>query len=119
MAKYIESAIQRELIKWINLEHPSIEVIFRKNEGKKSLLTAKLDKLMGLTAGIPDLQLLLAQNNFTYILELELKKIVGSLNPNQIIWHNSFIPSDNRKLATAYGLVHAQSIITEWLESIV
>ena len=71
--KNVEAAIQRELIKWLHIEHPTIEIIYRKNEGKKSIITAVLDKLMGLASGVPDLQLLQNKRGWTYILELELK----------------------------------------------
>lgn len=114
----VEMAIQRELIKWLHINYADVEVIFRKNEGLKSLLTAILDELSGLVAGVPDLQLLTTRNNFTYILELELKKKKGALSPSQKDWHSEFISTSNRKLATGYGLIQAQEIIKAWVASL-
>lgn len=116
--KNIEMAIQRELIKWLHLTYPQVEIIYRKNEGKKSIITAILDKLAGLAAGVPDLQLLMNYDGWTYILELELKKLKGSLNDNQEEWWDKFIPTKNRKGAIAYGYIQAQEAVRNWVSGI-
>ena len=116
--KHIESAIQRELVKWLANDYPDIEVIFRKNEGKKSKQSAILDKLMGLKAGVPDLQLIVDITALSYFLELELKTLKGRLNDNQKEWHANFKPTRNRQSAVAYGLLQAQDIVRNWLKTI-
>lgn len=113
-----EMVIQRELIKWLQITHPEIEYIFRKNEGFKDIITAQLDKLAGLSAGVPDLQLLIIHANITYILELELKKKKGILSMNQKAWHGKFVATSNRSLVTAYGFIDAKEKITNWLQSL-
>jgi len=109
----IESAIQRQLVIWLHKQ--GLEVVGYKAEGSKSGLTGKLDKLSGVTAGFPDLMIFKQVRSITHTLHLELKTKNGKLNKNQIKWHSEFIPSGNRKLATAYGLTQAQEIITNWL----
>lgn len=112
----LEAAIQRQLIIWSHQQ--GLEVVHCKNEGKKSAVSAKLDKLSGCVAGFPDLIIFKQIRSITHILHLELKTKDGTLNKNQIKWHESFVPSGNRKLATAYGLIQAQEIITNWLANI-
>lgn len=112
----IEAAIQRELIRW--LHSLGLEVVWIRNEGEKGAITAGLDSMSGLIPGFPDLIIFKQIRSITHLLHLELKKQKGALSPSQKKWHGEFIPSDNRKLATAYGLIHAQSIVTNWLESI-
>lgn len=112
----IESAIQRQLVIWLHKQ--GLEVVGYKSEGNKSGLTGRLDKLSGVTAGYPDLTIFKQIRSITHLLHLELKTKEGKLNKNQIKWHSEFIPSGNRKLATAYGLLEAQEIITNWLQSL-
>jgi hypothetical protein len=112
----LESAIQRQLVIWLHQQ--GLEVVGYKSEGYKSGMTAKLDKLSAVTAGFPDLMIFKQIRSITHILHLELKTKDGSLNKNQVKWHAEFKPSGNRKLATAYGLIQAQEIITNWLNEI-
>ena len=116
--KNTEIIIQRELIKWIKQEYPTIEVIWQKNEGKKFQLTAILDKKSGLISGFPDLTLYKPHKGFTYILHLELKTKIGTLNPNQKLWWSRFLSTKNRKGAIAYGLEEAKTAILNWLRDI-
>lgn len=113
----LESAIQRQLIIWLHQQ--GLEVVHCKNEGKKSAVSAKLDKLSGCVAGFPDLMIFKQIRSITHILHLELKTKDGSLNKSQVKWHAEFKASGNRKLATAYGFIQAQEIIKNWLDSIV
>ena len=114
--KNAEMSIQREVIKLCKLLN--IEVIWQKNEGKKSKLTATLDKKSGLVSGFPDLTLYKPHKGFTYILHLELKTKTGALNPNQKLWWSRFISTKNRKGAIAYGLEEAKTAISKWLSDI-
>lgn len=112
----IESAIQRQLVIWLHQQ--GLEVVWIKNEGKKSAITAALDKKSALISGFPDLIIFKQVRSITHILHLELKTLKGTLNSNQKKWHASFVPSGNRKLATAYGLIQAQEITKAWLGSV-
>lgn len=112
----IEAAIQRELVKWLRIQ--GLEAVWIRNEGKKSLLSAKLDKLSGCVAGFPDLIIFKQVRTITHILHLELKQEKGKLSESQKKWHAAFIPSGNRKLATGYGLLHCQQIVKDWVDSI-
>jgi hypothetical protein len=117
--KHVESAIQRELVTWLTNNYPDIEVIYRKNEGLKSAAEGKLDKLMGLQAGVPDLQLLLYKDDWVHILELELKKVKGSaLRQSQKDWFANFKPAKNREAIVAKGLIDAQKKITNWRKKV-
>lgn len=116
--KYTESAIQRQLIIWLAQQYPATRVNYNKNEGKKTALEGRLDKLMGLRKARPDLDLQLDVGNLTYILELELKKTDGALSKDQKIYHLNFFPTRNKSLSVAYGLIHAQEIITNWVKNV-
>jgi len=112
----IESAIQREIVKYLRTNYPEIEIRYNKNENKKNKLEAIIDKKMGqAVAGTPDLTLFLNQRHLTHILELELKTLAGKLNPNQVKWHDNFTPTTNRKAAVAYGYDDAKRIIDAWV----
>lgn len=118
MARYIEYSIQRELIKWVKQEY-NIEIIWVKNEGKKTKQSAVLDKASGLEAGFPDLMLFKPVRSVTHILHLELKKIKGVMSPTQKEWHTEFKETRNRKAVIAYGFLEAQEKIREWYEQAV
>ena len=100
------------------LHQQGLEVVWIRNEGQKSAISAALDKKSGLISGFPDLIIFKQVRSITHLLHLELKTKSGKLNPNQIKWHGTFTPSGNRKLATAYGLIQAQEIVTDWLKNI-
>ena len=115
----VEAAIQRELVKWLRNNYPQIEIRYNKNENKKNKIEAIIDKKMGqAVAGTPDLTLFNDWIEITYILELELKKLNGTLQPSQIEWHSKFKPTKNRQAAIAYGLIEAQRIVTEWIKNV-
>lgn len=117
--KSIEASIQRELVKWLKQTYPAIEIKYNKNENKRDKLQAILDKKMGQSiAGTPDLTLTTDFNEWTYILELELKKLKGTLNPAQIAWHLNFKPTKNRVAKIAYGYIEALEAIESWLSSL-
>ncbi len=117
--RHAESAIQRELIKWLDKYYPFIEYKYNKNEGQKAAATAAIDKMMGLKAGWSDLDLYHTKKGTAYVLHLELKTTTGSLNPAQAKWFDSLPPAHNRKAIVAYGLIDAQTKIENWLASLV
>lgn len=117
--KRIEDAIQTELVKWLDNNYPQIEYYYNKAEGIKTKATAMKDKRMGLKAGRVDMTNYLDARELTYILELELKKIDGDLQPSQKEWHKKFKPTKNRTAAIAYGLIEAQKIIEEWVKKVI
>jgi hypothetical protein len=118
--KKVESAIQRELIKWLREEYPFIEPRYNKLENKKNVLEAVDDKRMGFAvAGTPDLTLFIHKEDYTYILELELKTKKGSLNKNQDDWWAEFRPNQNRQGEIAYGFNEAKIKIKNWVDSII
>ena len=117
--KRIEDAIQRELVKWLRNGFAYIEIRYNKNENKRDKIQAVLDKKMGqAVAGTPDLTLFLDCLDETNILELELKRLNGTLQLSQVEWHKNFKPTKNRKAAVAYGLIEAQRIVTEWINEV-
>ena len=117
--KRIEDAIQRELIKWLKNNYPEVEARYNKIENKANKIQAAIDKKMGAAvAGTPDLTLFTDVADWTYILELELKILDGTLRDSQKKWHKEFKPTKNRQAAIAYGLIEAQKTITNWLNAI-
>lgn len=118
MVNKIEGALQKELVKWIRLTYPFIDIRYNKGEGRKTKGEAIQDKKMGLAkAGTPDLTLFIHNDDYTYILELELKaekrrkeKNEG-LNDNQVKWWRDFTENKNRKGRIAYNLKEAQEYI--------
>lgn len=114
----IEIAGQRELLKYIKLTYPQLEVVWVRNEGDKALISAVLDEMSGLVAGFPDLIIFATIGEWTHLLHLELKKIKGTLSGSQKDWHADFIPTTNRTLATAYGYLHAREIVDAWVARI-
>jgi hypothetical protein len=116
--KNIEDAIQIQLILWLEREHSQVEYYYNKNEGKKNIITAMMDKRKGQIAGRPDLDLWLNHNNCSYTLHLELKTKDGSLNPAQKLWHSKFISTKNRITKVAYGFIEAQEVVRNWLSSV-
>ena len=114
-----EQAIQRQLVLWLRLQYPTMEIRYNKNENKRDVVQAINDKRMGQAiAGTPDLTLFCNKRGWTYILELELKTKVGTLNPNQKLWHANFFSTQNRKAAISYGFDEAQVAVANWLSSI-
>ena len=109
-----ESAIQKELVRWLKLQHPDIEILYVKNEGKKNMLTAVEDKRMGLCAGWPDLTLFLNHNNQTFIFHLELKIIKGKLSTKQKEWWANLERTPNRTGCVAYGFIEAMKVVNDW-----
>lgn len=121
MGLSVEATIQIELVKWIRNNYPEIEIRYTKNENKVNKVQAAIDKKMGQAiAGTPDLQLLLDNGGYTYILELELKTLAktSQLNSNQIEWHKNFNETKNRKATWAKGLIAAKEVVTEWVVQI-
>ena len=117
--KKIEDAIQKELVKWMRKEYPFLDIRYNKIENKKDIVQAVQDKKMGSAVkGTPDLTLFIHKEDYTYILELELKKKDGDLNQNQIDWWAEFRPNQNRRGEVGYGLIHAQEIVVKWINSI-
>lgn len=117
--KRIEAAIQKQLILWINQEHPLIRYKANKNEDAGSVVKALENIRMGRAeAGYPDLTLEIDKFGWTWILELELKTKKGKLNDAQKDWHSKFISTANRKAAIAYGYIEAQTAVTNWLRDI-
>lgn len=114
-----EGAIQRELVKWLRLTYPLIEIRYNKNENKANKVQAIVDKKLGQAiAGTPDLTLFCNKRGYTYILELELKTKTGKLSPSQKLWHSKFISTANRKAVIAYGFVEAITAVERWLGEI-
>ena len=78
---------------------------------------------MGIDAGEPDLWIYCnTPENICYLLRLELKTKVGSLNDNQIAWNEWFDANfgncKNHKRAVAYGFAEAREVITNWIKDI-
>ena len=116
--KNIESAIQKELVRWMAREYPAVEILYVKNEGKKNIIEAQNDKRMGLAVGWPDLTLFKIYDNTTHILHLELKTKIGKLSASQKEWHSKFKQTKNRIAKVAYGFEEAQNVIRAWLSSL-
>lgn len=117
--KNVEATIQRHLVKWLRKEYPTVEVRYNKIENKRNALEGYMDKLLGsAVAGTPDLTLFLDRQEFTYILELELKKKDGTLNDAQKLWHKNFKETKNRKARVAYGFIEAQNVARDWVASL-
>jgi hypothetical protein len=115
----IEAAIQKQLILWLDQEHPLVRYKANKNEDAGSAIKALENIRMGRAeAGYPDLTLEIDKFGWTWILELELKTKIGTLNPNQKLWWSKFISTINRKGAIAYGLDEAKTAILNWLRDI-
>lgn len=57
-----------------------------KNDGKKNIVAASLDKAQGLTPGVPDWQLAVASKGF-YSLFVEFKTLTGTLSDAQKEMH--------------------------------
>lgn len=114
----VETAIQKELVKWLNIEHPTLEFYYYKAEGEKSMVEAVEDKRMGLKAGFPDLFFFKDIDDITYVFHLELKKLKGFMHNSQKEWHSNFKTTKNRSATTARGLQAAQEAILHWLQKI-
>lgn len=123
MSKNVEQKIQIELIKWISFHYPEILKVYVKNEGKKNIIAATLDKKMGLCKGHPDLHLEI-DRDYTYIFKLELKtksaikKKNKGLTDSQVEWWSDFKPTLNKQGVVAYGLIEAQKKIKEWIDGL-
>jgi hypothetical protein len=124
MVKKIEGAFQKELVKWIKLTYPFVDIRYNKGEGWKTKGEATQDKKMGIAkAGTPDLTLFYHTEEVSYILELELKaqrrqteKNKG-LNEAQLKWWSEFKENKNRIGAIVYNLHTAQEIINNFINN--
>ncbi len=115
----VERAIQQQLVLWIKLQYPAVEIKSNKNEDAGSVVKAMINKRMGRAeAGYPDLTLTCDKAGWTYILELELKTLKGKLSDVQKIWWANFKPTNNRVGRVAYGFEMAQESVKTWLSSL-
>jgi len=115
----IESTIQTQLVLWIKQTYPEVRIKYNKNEDAGSVIKAMQNKRMGRAeAGFPDLTLEVDKYNWTWILELELKKKKGVLSAVQKAWWAKFTPTKNKAGCVAYGFLEAQSAVTSWLLSV-
>lgn len=109
--KKIEASVQKELVKWMRKEYPQLDIRLNKLDGRKDMLEIVEDKRMGAAIkGTPDITLMLHLKS-TYVFELELKILKGTLNQNQKDWWANFKPNKTRSGAVAKGLLHAQSLV--------
>lgn len=114
-----ERAIQQQLVFWLKLQFPQVEIKSNKNEDAGSVVKALQNKRMGRAeAGYPDLTLTCDADEWTYILELELKTQKGKLSDVQKLWHSHFTPTKNRIAKVTYGFEEAQNAVKAWLSSL-
>jgi hypothetical protein len=117
--KNVEATIQQQLVLWLRLQHPSVEIKSNKNEDAGNVVKAMINKRMGRAeAGYPDLTLTYDKGDITYILELELKTKTGKLSDVQKTWHSRFQPTKNRMAKIAWGFEEAQKAIQSWLSTL-
>ena len=117
--KKVEDAIQKEIVKWIRKEYPEVDLRMNNLDGNKNMIQAMQDKRRGQAIkGTPDLTLFIHKEDYTHILELELKTKKGSLNTNQEEWWSEFRPNQNRVGEVGYGLADTQEKIQKWINSI-
>jgi len=77
--KFTEHNIQASCIKWFRWQHPNCLIFAVPNERKQSIIKGVRMKAIGLTAGVPDLVILIKGRMFF----VEMKAPKGKLSENQ------------------------------------
>lgn len=112
-----EAQEQRFLFKWANLaqqQYPELALMYHvPNGGKRDPKTAANLKKEGVKAGVPDICLPVARNNF-HGLYIELKTSKGKLSTKQKNWLNDL---DREGYATkvCFGWLEAREVIEGYL----
>ena len=103
-----ESEVHRSFIQYLLIKYPDIEFFHIPNGEKRSKITGKLLKLLGVKAGVPDLY-------FPKLhLWFEIKKEGGRLTKEQ----KSFLERrkfDGDHILVGYGFTHCMTIFNEYL----
>lgn len=104
MPRHTESIIQRQSVKWFNLQYPSIsKLLFAiPNGGFRSKTEASIMKGEGVVSGVSDL-ILLYSNGIYNSLCLEMKAPGGKQTENQKAWQR-LAESHGNKYAICHSL---------------
>ncbi|MCF0163205.1 MAG: VRR-NUC domain-containing protein [Fusobacterium necrophorum] len=112
-----EGEEQRALFDWANLaqqKYPELKFMHHiPNGGRRDIKTAYVLKRQGVKAGVPDIFLPVARNNF-HGLYIELKTDVGKTSKEQRIWIKG-LTELGYKAVVCHGWVKARETIEEYL----
>ena len=121
--KYTESLEQILLLKWFKMQYPEIsDLLIGYPAGVNlGLMQRVRAKAMGLTAGVPDLQLLVPRfdkvtNKVIPGLFIEMKSEKGKLSLTQKVFHDK-LRSQNYTIVIAYSSDEAQKEIKKYLHT--
>ncbi len=92
-----EHGIQSAFIRWVRMAekmHPALQLMFAvPNGGKRSVITAVLQKAEGVRKGVPDIMLPVPRHGFTG-LAIEFKKPGGRLSEDQVEYIQKLVEED-------------------------
>ena len=109
--KNVEGAIQRALVRWIHETYPHIKVVATLNENNRHCMD------MGCDDGITDLILFDRVDGVLHVFFHELKKLKGTLQPNQVDWEIDYVmryASSNTHYAVGYGFEQSKKNVIDW-----
>lgn len=114
---YSEAVSQRTTIAWFRAVHPKLARLmtlgsFGENIGQRRMGQLKL---LGLTAGFPDLVLYVSRHGFN-ALTIEMKRPTGKLMPHQKEIH-TLLRQQGYKVVTCYSADEAIEVLKEYLSS--
>lgn len=111
--KHIEDAIQKDIVKYLQLQYP--DLLFTAMPGgmfSSPSQGAKM-KAMGYRPGTPDLLIFEARNGY-HGLFIELKKTDGYPQDNQVVF-NDLALLRGYEAWICYGFDHAKKVIDDYL----
>ncbi len=121
--KHFESALQRQCVKWFELQHPHYMVYAIPNGGSRSKVEAKIMKGEGVLAAIPDLCIPVPKKGYASLyIEMKRPEVVtvdkthkkGTVSPGQKARHEQ-LRSFGNKVEVAWTLDEFMTIVNEYL----